>query len=1657
MVSSLQDKPEAGAALISIRPRQRTRVSTTASLKRTLLSAAGGAALLIIDQSAAWAACSLPAANDVTALCDGAITSRYGSGTETNGSITVNSGASLSVAGAYAIKFGSLTNVYNYGTISATPNSSNVDSFAVSAAAGGATATNYAAGVIRGSATGTGAATGLYGSASVTINYNAGSITGTSTRGIGYGVYASSSDLTVTSNSGSITGLSTFSSSNAAAYGLIANASSVTVGINTGTISGSASGSGAAYGAYAGTSASITNTGPVSEISGLASGSGAAYGVYASGSTATINSNDGAIYGSSGTGAAYGVYSSGSASDIIVVSNANDIHGSNNAIASRAAGLYAAASNVTIGSNTGDIYGTSTGGMAYGVYGDNSASVTNSGAISGTTAGSGEAAGVYALIGDATLTNSGTGAVTAQATGSGAAYGVYTGGIATVDNAATSAITATASGGTAFAVSAYAASVTNHGTLSATGVNAYGVRASGDIGLINDGQITAAASTGSSYGVYGVSSGGGTAMITNDNIIASSSQGPAYGVFADTANVTNSGSITAASSAGGASFGVWGNNAAVTNSGTVSATNSANGEATGVYGSSTATVSNDANKTIAASTHGSNAWGVLGRLTATVSSNGGTISATTNGAGVAYGVASDTSGEVVVTSNAGSITATASGTGAAYGLYGDSSATVTSNAGTLSATSGTGAAYGVYAAGAAQVTNTGSLSASSSGGDAWGVYGGSDYMASLANLGPGTRADATLDNSLSVSASTSGTGNAYGLYAGTWAHLTNRAGATLSAVATGSGAAYAVKSNNATTTISNSGVISASSGTGLSYGLYLGAGATTVTNSGSITAGTAGIYAGAPITTLTNYQGGSGASASTRALTYRGALPTNYYIYVSSATHYGQVQFTSPTGSMAVAIDAGSTLAIGTYGGVMQGVAASAFTGGSGSAGLIKWALSLSNSTSLTWDLVVTPVGVDPNTTKVTSNLGVTFLPIFTGGTLQVDQTAQTYSSNFTVDTTATNKIDLAGRRTTFSGVFSDANTNGTLSFTGAETAIVTGNNTYSGATTIDAGTTLQIGNGGNSGALGAGAVTNNGTLAFNRSDNVTIANAISGGGAVNINGSGVTTLSGVNTFSGGLVVNSGAALTIPSSAALGSGLLALVGSPTVPATLNVTGTTTISNALTVSGDPVFDIAPGTTTTITSPIIDGALAGDVVVQGGGTLALTAVNTYTGLTSVAAGTTLALQGEGAIANSVTVTNNGALDLTGLSGATTMGGAFTQSSTGSLLMTMTANGPRSLTIAGAASLGGALTLTATPGAYRSGTYRLLTASGLSGTFSNFSTNLGSFARLYSLSYTGTTVDLTLVAGRDAANTTRALTANSANLRNLMNQRTAALAGMMDYDCATFNQYGVCLSFQARYGAMESMNDGAGVFTAAYRLSPNLRLGGFIDQDLTRNAPAGLRLNAPPPSFGGFIGFNQREDGLGLQGRISAALNRADVTVTRDASFDNTEAGSGKARLSGSAVAAELGYGVAWAGALRATPYVGLRYTNVTRAAYEEKTTPGTVDYPIAYTAFHQRLGTMTMGLRLSGMMGERIGYQLGAGLDYYLYRSASPYAGTSLIADLETFALPIAGATRRASPLGSAAIFYQIDRTQRLTAHVSMRGQAFSPKPAMSAMGGYQAAF
>jgi len=135
----------------------------------------------------------------------------------------------------------------------------------------------------------------------------------------------------------------------------------------------------------------------------------------------------------------------------------------------------------------------------------------------------------------------------------------------------------------------------------------------------------------------------------------------------------------------------------------------------------------------------------------------------------------------------------------------------------------------------------------------------------------------------------------------------------------------------------------------------------------------------------------------------------------------------------------------------------------------------------------------------------------------------------------------------------------------GGNTLSVTGANTYSGTTTISAGT-LQVGNGGTSGTLGSGAVVNNSSLVFNRSDNYggSISNAISGSGSLTVMG-GSLTLSASNTYSG-LTTVSGGTLAVNGS---------IAGALQVDAGATLKGSGSIAGAATIAGTHGPGNSPG--------------------------------------------------------------------------------------------------------------------------------------------------------------------------------------------------------------------------------------------------------------------------------------------------------------------------------------------------------------------------------------------------------------------------------------------------------------------------------------------------
>ena len=76
------------------------------------------------------------------------------------------------------------------------------------------------------------------------------------------------------------------------------------------------------------------------------------------------------------------------------------------------------------------------------------------------------------------------------------------------------------------------------------------------------------------------------------------------------------------------------------------------------------------------------------------------------------------------------------------------------------------------------------------------------------------------------------------------------------------------------------------------------------------------------------------------------------------------------------------------------------------------------------------------------------------------------------------------------------------LTKAGPATLILTGNNTYSGPTTIGAGT-LQVGDGG-TGRLGTGPVADNSALVFNLSGPSAFGGAINGPGSLTQAGAGI-------------------------------------------------------------------------------------------------------------------------------------------------------------------------------------------------------------------------------------------------------------------------------------------------------------------------------------------------------------------------------------------------------------------------------------------------------------------------------------------------------------------------------------------------------------------------
>jgi len=239
-------------------------------------------------------------------------------------------------------------------------------------------------------------------------------------------------------------------------------------------------------------------------------------------------------------------------------------------------------------------------------------------------------------------------------------------------------------------------------------------------------------------------------------------------------------------------------------------------------------------------------------------------------------------------------------------------------------------------------------------------------------------------------------------------------------------------------------------------------------------------------------------------------------------------------------------------------------------------------------------------------------------------------------------------------------NSNGTMTLSAA--------NTYTGGTTVDAGT-LALNSSGRLSDTGAltinggtfnmnavsdtvGAVTINGGSVIGSSTTGllgssyavtggTISAVLGGTGALTKTGAGTTVLAGANTYTGGTTVNAGTLALSTSSRLSDTGALTINGG-----TFDMGGFSDTVGAVTVNGGILTNgTLSGSSYAVTGGTIAAILAGGALTKSGsGTATLSGVNTYTGGTAINGGV-LSVSSRDNFANRLLSFDGGTLEATG----------------------------------------------------------------------------------------------------------------------------------------------------------------------------------------------------------------------------------------------------------------------------------------------------------------------------------------------------------------------------------------------------------------------------
>ncbi len=346
--------------------------------------------------------------------------------------------------------------------------------------------------------------------------------------------------------------------------------------------------------------------------------------------------------------------------------------------------------------------------------------------------------------------------------------------------------------------------------------------------------------------------------------------------------------------------------------------------------------------------------------------------------------------------------------------------------------------------------------------------------------------------------------------------------------------------------------------------------------------------------------------------------------------------------------------------------------------------------------------------------------------------------------------------------------------------------------------------------------------------------------------------------------------------------------------------------------------------------------------------------------------------------------------------------------------------------------------------------LTSSNLlstSGTLNGFNWNLvnSGSASIWDLVLT--------LAGPSAADTQSSLEISANALKGIYALQTSSLTAGLTYDCSIFDKNGICVSAGGRYNRVNTGETKAanGLLMGAYKVNPNIRVGAWVDQNLSVNTGTGVNLSNSKPMFGLFGVWNAHPSGHGFEARVSAGYGDKDLTVTREAVGSSGEAGTGTARLNAQGVSVVFSYNapvmVHWV----ASPYLGARYTKVRAGGYTES---DAVTTPLTFGELKQEAATALVGMNVSGRVMSNLGVFAGLGAELDTTTRGNNYSATGVTGLTDIAFNPN---IKRLRGSANAGFYLEVDKTQRISLNAIYREEAFASMNTISSMLTYTAGF